>query len=247
VFNDPIIFHLHHSKETRDVNFWSSLAEQVGGPILELGSGTGRLLKPLVDGGHSVIGLDINFPALAYSKKFVDNALLSRIQVFQSSMDQFHLNERFSLIFLACNTLSTLSSRTRINAYKSIHAHLRPGGIFAASLPNPAYLIDIPGEGDQEIEETLLHPTTGIPIQVISSWERSNTSVIFRWHYDQLFADGRVVRDTVETEHKLTSLDEYIAELKAENLNPIQILGDYDHSDYDVNSPFAIILARKEA
>ena len=139
VFNDPSIFDLHHSKETGDINFWSSLAEQMGGPILELGCGTGRLLKPLIEAGHHAIGLDINFPALAYAKKSVNKSLFARIQVFQSSMDQFHLNERFNLIFLACNTLSTLSGETRINAYKRINMHLHNGGIFAASFPNPGY------------------------------------------------------------------------------------------------------------
>jgi len=246
MFSDPVLYHLHHLQATEDVNFWSNLADQYGGPILELGCGTGRLLSPLTERGHQVIGLDLNFPALAYLRNSVDSELLDRIRIFQSGMENFHLNESFSMIFLACNTLSTLDMETRKLAYKRIVAHLGPGGVFAASIPNPAYLIELPTQGDLEIEDTLTHPASGNPIQVISGWERTTTNVIFRWHYDQLFPDGRVERDTVETRHHLTTLDEYIAKLRSEGLNLIQVFGNYDHSDYGIESPYSILITEKE-
>lgn len=247
MFSDPVLYHLHHLHETEDVKFWLNLAYQFGGPILELGCGTGRLLSHLTERGHQVIGLDLNFPALAFLRNSVDDELLDRIRIFQSGMDSFHLNENFSMIFLACNTLSTLSMETRKLTYKRIVSHLGPGGVFAASIPNPAYLNELPTQGDLELEDTLTHPATGNPIQVISGWERTNNSVIFRWYYDQLFPDGRVVRDKVETRHHLTSLDEYIAELRLEKLNLIQVFGNYDHSDYGKESPYSILITKKES
>ena len=247
MFSDPVLYHLHHLHETEDVKFWVNLAYQFGGPILELGCGTGRLLSHLTERGHQVIGLDLNYPALAFLRNSVDDELLDRIRIFQSGMDSFHLNENFSMIFLACNTLSTLSMETRKLTYKRIVSHLGPGGVFAASIPNPAYLNELPTQGDLELEDTLTHPATGNPIQVISGWERTNNSVIFRWYYDQLFPDGRVVRDKVETSHHLTSLDEYIAELRLEKLNLIQVFGNYDHSDYGKESPYSILITKKES
>lgn len=247
MFSDPVLYHLHHLHETEDVKFWLNLAYQFGGPILELGCGTGRLLSHLTERGHQVIGLDLNYPALAFLRNSVDDELLDRIRIFQSGMDSFHLNENFSMIFLACNTLSTLSMETRKLTYKRIVSHLGPGGVFAASIPNPAYLNELPTQGDLELEDTLTHPATGNPIQVISGWERTNNSVIFRWYYDQLFPDGRVVRDKVETRHHLTSLDEYIAELRLEKLNLIQVFGNYDHSDYGKESPYSILITKKES
>jgi SAM-dependent methyltransferase len=247
MINDPVLYHLHHMKEPEDIEFWLRLADIAGGSILELGCGTGRILLPLVEGGHQAIGLDINFPALAYLKENLTESIHDPVHVFQSSMDQFHLDANFSLIFLACNTYSTLSSETRIAAIKKIFEHLGPTGIFAASFPNPAHLSDLPALGDMEVEDTLLDPATGNPIQVISGWKRSKTSIIFRWHYDRLYPDGEVQRATIETEHYLTGLDEYIAELKAEGLNPFQIMGDYSCSEYKLSSPYAIIMARKEA
>jgi SAM-dependent methyltransferase len=244
---DPDLYHLHHLDETEDIPFWSELAKDIGEPILELGCGTGRLLFPLIEAGHQVVGLDINFPVLTYLKHSITNSSFDRIQVFQSSIDEFHLSKKFSLIFLACNTLSTLSKSTRSKAYERIYAHLGEGGVFAASFPNPAYLTSLPVDGENEIEETLIHPSTGNPIQVSSGWERSNTSVTFRWHYDQLHPDGNVSREIVETEHSLTSIDEHLAELQAEKLVPLQRFGDYHRSELQNDSPYAIILSRKAA
>lgn len=242
---DPVLFHLHHLNETEDIPFWSRLAEELGGPNLELGCGTGRLIMPLTEAGHHVVGLDINFQALTFLKNTMNSSLLDRILVYQSGLDEFHLGIKFSLIFLACNTLSTLPKNTRRKAYERIFEHLRYGGIFAASFPNPAYLKGLPIEGEFEIEDTLTHPSSGNPIQISSGWERLISSVVFRWHYDQLLPDGQVMRETVETEHSLTSVDEHLAELKAEKLIPIQMFGDYTRSEFQQDSPYAIIIARK--
>jgi SAM-dependent methyltransferase len=245
MFIDPAVFHLHHLKETEDIPFWFQLVEERGDPSLELGCGTGRLMIPLKQAGHQIVGLDIDFQAITYLMNSVKSSFMDRYLVFQSSLDEFHLECKFSLIFLACNTLTTIPKFTRQKAYERIYEHLNQSGIFAASFPNPAYLKSLPVEGEFEIEDTLTHPSTGNPIQVSSGWKRSETSVVFRWHYDQLHPDGQVVRDTVETEHSLMSIDEHLAELQAVKLDLIQMFGDYQRSEFQHNSPYAIILARK--
>lgn len=247
MFNDPALYHLQHKHESEDIDFWISLADRYGEPILELGCGTGRILLPLAEAGYAITGLDINFQALIFLKTSLSKILRDRIPIFQSNMAQFHLSTDFSMIFLACNTLSTLPSETRLATLNMVANHLNTSGIFATSFPNPAYLVDLPEYAEMEIEETLVHPTTGNPVQVMSGWERTKYKVIFRWYYDHLFPDGHVVREKNEIQHYLISIDEYIAEMKAEKLNPIQVLGDFSYSDYEVSSPYLIIVARKES
>lgn len=48
-----------------DLGLILDLAEEQGGPVLELGVGTGRVLLPLVDAGHTVTGVDIEPGAAA--------------------------------------------------------------------------------------------------------------------------------------------------------------------------------------
>ncbi len=42
----------------RDVPFWRNLAVHAGGPVLELGCGTGRIALPLGRAGVHVVGID---------------------------------------------------------------------------------------------------------------------------------------------------------------------------------------------
>src|SRR6185503_3927710 len=42
----------------RDVGFWRRFAAKAGGPVLELGSGTGRVTVPLARAGANVVGID---------------------------------------------------------------------------------------------------------------------------------------------------------------------------------------------
>ena len=62
---DPWISELydsHYAAEImhRDVALWLSLAQQTGGPVLELACGTGRVLLPLARAGYEVTGLDLS-------------------------------------------------------------------------------------------------------------------------------------------------------------------------------------------
>lgn len=246
MFNDPALYHLQHKLESEDIDFWISLADRYGGPILELGCGTGRILLPLAEAGYAITGLDVNFQALIFLKNSFSKKLHDRIPIFQSNMARFHLSTNYSMIFLACNTLSTLTTETRLATFNMVANHLNPSGIFATSFPNPAYLEDLPDSAEMEIEETFIHPTTGNPVQVMSGWECTKYKIIFRWYYDHLFPDGHVVREENEIQHYLTSIDEYVAEMKAEKLNPIQVLGDFSCADYEISSPYAIVITRKD-
>jgi hypothetical protein len=90
-----------------------------------------------------------------------------------------------------------------------VRQHLAPGGIFAASLPNPLRLASLPARGPAEVEETFPHPRTGNPVQVSSAWQRRKDAFTLTWHYDHLLPDGQVERQTVETCHSLQPLEAY--------------------------------------
>ena len=41
-----------------DVEFYLDCAARYGGPVLELGAGTGRVLVPLAAAGHEIVGVE---------------------------------------------------------------------------------------------------------------------------------------------------------------------------------------------
>jgi len=58
----------------RDVPFWRHLALQAGGPVLELGCGTGRISIPLGRAGVSIVGVDRSEPMLARARQRIRRA-----------------------------------------------------------------------------------------------------------------------------------------------------------------------------
>ncbi len=57
-FDDAILYDWEYRRRRQDVAFYRLLADERGGPILDAGCGTGRLLVPLARDGHVVVGVD---------------------------------------------------------------------------------------------------------------------------------------------------------------------------------------------
>src|SRR5439155_1181079 len=55
---DALLYDHEYKRRRHDVRFYRLLGQQFGGPILELGCGTGRLLVPLARDGLEVVGID---------------------------------------------------------------------------------------------------------------------------------------------------------------------------------------------
>jgi SAM-dependent methyltransferase len=238
------LYHTHHSLEPEDMPFWLELARKQGGPALELGCGSGRVTLALAQAGMEVCGLDHDFQMLRYLRTRIPVELMDKVRIFQADMGAFRMAQRFALILMPCNTLSSLDDATRGRTFHNVAAHLQPGGIFAASLPNPAVLKSMPRRGEEEIEETFQHPHTGNPVQVSSAWKRTDAEFILTWHYDHLLPDGEVRRFSATTRHKLQSLEEYEVELRQAGLSLRSVWGDFDGQPYSEETPNLIWLAK---
>jgi len=53
----------------QDVRFWQDFARREGGPVLELGCGTGRVLMPVARTGVAVVGIDRSDSMLEYARR----------------------------------------------------------------------------------------------------------------------------------------------------------------------------------
>jgi SAM-dependent methyltransferase len=89
-----------------DESMWQTLTEEVDGPILEVGCGTGRLLLPLAQAGHTLTGLDLSKMALdAAQAKIRAAGLTKRVSVRLADMRNFELPQRnFALALIPLNT-----------------------------------------------------------------------------------------------------------------------------------------------
>src|SRR5574337_880664 len=115
-----------------DLGFYLELARSHGGPILELGCGTGRVLLPLARAGHCVAGLDLSEGMLSKCRAKLDAeppAVRERVRLVQGSMTDFEVAETFCLIFIPFRPFQhLLAVDEQMACLRCAHRHLEPGG-----------------------------------------------------------------------------------------------------------------------
>ena len=81
-----------------DADFYLDCARRFGGPILELGAGTGRILVPLAEAGHEVVGLDLSRAMLdrAAAKLGDRPELAGRVRLVEAGHDRFRARSNTS-------------------------------------------------------------------------------------------------------------------------------------------------------
>ncbi len=241
----PALYHAHHNLHMEDLDFWLHLAERQDGPILELGCGTGRVLLPLAEHGYHVYGMDRDPAMLAYLRESIPARQRAFIHIWQADLAQFRLNKSFPLILLPCNTFSTLTLQERNAALSCISQHLAPGGVFAASIPNPRLLAHMPASSAEELEEIFPSPHDGTPVRVSSAWKRTRSEFILTWIYERQTGAGQGERIESTVRHRLAPPYEYLKAIAGAGLTVTGTFGDFDRSPYSTDAENWIVVAQK--
>ena len=115
-----------------DLPTWRSLATRTGGPVLDVGAGTGRVTLDLAARGMEVVALDVAGPLLA--------ALECRagrlpVETLLADAREFRVERRFALIVLPMQTLQLFGGPAgRARFLRTALTHLEPGGLLAAAM-----------------------------------------------------------------------------------------------------------------
>lgn len=117
-------------------------ARHRGGPVLELGVGTGRLARPLQAAGCWVVGLDASAAMLAGC---VDPAKGSPVPAVRADLALPPFRPAFGAVLLAFNTLFNLPSEDRQRAlFAQVALLLRGDGVLVVETTNAEVLTDGP-------------------------------------------------------------------------------------------------------
>lgn len=117
-----------------DLPLWRELAAAAGGPVLDVGAGTGRTSLDLARRGVDVTALDVEEPLL---RVLARRARAQRLTVPTLLADarELAIGTRFAAILVPMQTVQLLEgSEGRARFLAGVRAHLRPGGLFAAAL-----------------------------------------------------------------------------------------------------------------
>ena len=139
-----------------DLSFYVDLAKQIGGPILEMGCGTGRVLLPIARAGVEIHGLD-NAPAMLeiLRERIQKDAeeVRRKITLHEGDMRQFRGEQKYRLVTIPFRPMQHMYTlEDQIAALKTAAFHLDKDGILAFDVFFPKFhLLDI-GIGEETLE-----------------------------------------------------------------------------------------------
>ena len=135
-FADPHGYDIEDSSDT-GVAFYTALAQETGGPVLEIACGTGRVSIPIARLGFNVTGLDL-VPGMLERARAKSGDLPTRW--VEGDARTFDLGEHFRLIFMTGNAFQAfLTGADQEALLRQARAHLHDEGLFAFETRNPRW------------------------------------------------------------------------------------------------------------
>ena len=147
-----------------DLPLWRQLARAGGGPVLDVGAGTGRVAIRLAHAGHDVTALDRDGELLAELDARAAEAGLS-VETVLADATAIELARRFTLIAVPMQTLQLLPGpAARAEFFAGAAGALAPGGLVAAAIADALEAFDeharlpLPDIGEAEGLQYLSQP-----------------------------------------------------------------------------------------
>jgi len=191
---------------TADLELWQTLAQERGGPILDVGCGTGRVALELAAAGHAVVGVDAD-PALVAALNERARTADLPAQAVTADARSFTVPGAggFPLAVVPMQVAQLVGGPAgRAAMLATVARHLAPGGLVAIALADPFEAVE-PGESRPPLPDVL----------EIDGWVLSSTPVAVRDEGDAVSIDR--VRQAVSPDGDLS---EQLATVKLDDCVP---------------------------
>jgi SAM-dependent methyltransferase len=245
------LYDLDLADDPGDLDLYLALAHRTGGPILELGAGSGRLAVPLAEAGYDVTGLDLDPAMLARAKAAAEAAgpeTAARLSWVEADMVDARLPSAatFRLAFVALNSLLVLGSRDAQRAtLRTLAAHLAPGGLAVVDvwLPDADDLVRF--DGRLILEWGRIDPGSGRQVTKVGSAQHdaAGQSVTLTTLFDEGEPGTPPARWMRVDRMRLVSADELAGFAEDAGLEVELVAGGYDLTPVGPGSDRAVLLA----
>lgn len=233
----------------RDVPFWRRHAESAGGPVLELGCGTGRVLLPLARAGVRVVGLDRSVQMLGQARRRIrrargtDSARLVRGDIRSLP---FAPEPGFGLVIAPYGVLQSLLRDQDIRrTLRSVHDVLRPGGLLVMEL-----VPDVPRwkEYDRRLSHVGHRRGGSAQIRLVESvrQDRARQLTVFEQEFTERRGGQRHVHRFSLTFRTL-SMGQMTGRLRRAGFAIVRLEGDYDGGGWTSAAQTWLVVARRAA
>jgi SAM-dependent methyltransferase len=253
-FDDPILYDWEYRRRRDDVRFYRTLADERGGPVADLGCGTGRLLVPLIRDGHRVVGLDRSSAMLARAAARLGRlgpAARRRALLVRGDLGALPLAGRFTFAVAAFHTVQHCETDDELlRFFRGARAALVPGGWLAFDTFAPArrFLERRAPSGTTRFRD----PATGRPTIYSETHVLDGRVLAMTFRYQPLGRGtdgGRPRAKLASLRHRLLQPREIEALLRRCGLDLVASWGGFDGRPLDPDDEAGeqhVYLARKE-
>lgn len=243
-YRDGRIYDLMHDDFVSDHHFYISMAKQLGGPILEVACGTGRITIPIAEAGLEIWGLDISQGMLSEArKKSIERNL--NINWVLSDCRKFELNKKFKFIFIPFNSMQHLHDRQSLESFfNCVKQHLDVNGRFLVDIFNPNIQLLARDRTVRTHVFDMVDPDTGKPsnIEETIDYDIANQVNRVKWFYS---IEGKP-DFRVDELHMRCFFPEEINQLLYYNgFEVVEKFGSFDRSPFTSNSPKQLLLLKR--
>ena len=223
-----------------DIPFYVDEAVRSGGPVVELGCGTGRVALQIALGGIDVVGLDSSSLMIKKARQKAEQKGVSNLKLVQADMIDFKFDDKFPLAIVPFRgLLSLLSVEDTERTLLNIRRHLTPGGklIFDIFVPDLNMMVQ---EGDVPYHfRDVTDPKTGrrLVIWNQASYDPHSQIMSIRSTIEELDLSGRVA-SKMYRDFALRYMFRWEMHylLRACGYDILELYGDFRRQDFDENS-----------
>ncbi len=220
--------------------FYARLAAAMAGPVLEAGSGTGRVSLAMAEAGApSVLGLEPSdaLRAMAFAARARAPAALAARVMFQAGdMRTLALWRRFDLITVPFRGLQELLNGADLEAaLEALAAHLPVGGCLACDLFDPTPENCGPETDPDPIVLPLLpHPERGrVRVTALSRQPVPPAQILHeRWRFEHLVEGSVVATEEEVLSLRWATVAEMHQRFHRAGLTPIALYRDFNETPY---------------
>jgi ubiquinone/menaquinone biosynthesis C-methylase UbiE len=245
----PRLYDWEHDGYRDDTDFYLTLLRRLGGPVLELACGSGRIMADLSAAGYAVTGLDSSAPMLDAARKRFSQAGVSA-ELVHGTAQELTSGTTFRTILWPLDGLPLLTERQdQIAALTAARRAIAHDGRLVLDLSNG----NLRG-AHEPAEETIHQLTADAPDSegTITKWvirrpDVANQLDRLKLLYDEIDPEGIVKRTTADLTIRWMSRNEVELLLRLTGWEAEEVYGDYDLSPFAGESERIIVVARPAA
>lgn len=241
-------FDLEFADYDDDLPVLEAYAARTGGPILELGCGTGRALIPLAQAGYTVTGVELSPEMLQRARtKAAASGAMKRITLLEGDYAEAALGGPYRFAFSVMNTFLHLPDQeAQLRALAHWRRHLAPRGLLLIDIPHPDVTTLASLDGRLELMRSWADPESGHETLKFMARTVDLAEQIVHVHhiYDEIDPDGQIHRTIAP--YDLRYLWRFEAELLLEKAGYAleAIYGGWDMGPFESASERMIFVAR---